>query len=236
MRIALPVSLIVVIITEMIGESRGLGYYISYASASFEYATAFAGIAAVAIMGFTLDRLLVWLRDRVIFWERGAAFIGRKEEWRKPMKQFGLVAGAALLASDCRRAAQPVAIRLGHGPAAEEQLWLMKAKPDLTPGQSKDYALDFQLFRGTDQRFKAVEAGQLDMFTGSASSAILAWSQGFDFKAVASDHARERQGFRRPVHGVAEFADQSGRAISRAGSSVTMPPARRSNCGRAWRW
>jgi ABC-type nitrate/sulfonate/bicarbonate transport system permease component len=76
MRIAMPVSLIVVIITEMIGESRGLGYYVSYASASFEYATAFAGVAAIALIGFSLDRLLVWLRDRVIFWERGAAFIG----------------------------------------------------------------------------------------------------------------------------------------------------------------
>jgi NitT/TauT family transport system permease protein len=76
MRIALPISLIVVIITEMIGESRGLGYYITYASASFEYADAFAGIAAVAIMGFALDRVLVWLRNRVIFWESGAAFIG----------------------------------------------------------------------------------------------------------------------------------------------------------------
>jgi ABC-type nitrate/sulfonate/bicarbonate transport system permease component len=76
LRVALPISLIVVIITEMIGESRGLGYYISYASASFEYATAFAGVAAVAVIGFTLDRVLVWLRNRVIFWERGAAFIG----------------------------------------------------------------------------------------------------------------------------------------------------------------
>jgi NitT/TauT family transport system permease protein len=76
MRIALPIALIVVIITEIIGESRGLGYYISYASASFEYATAFAGIAAVAMIGFTLDRLLVWLRNRVIFWERGAALTG----------------------------------------------------------------------------------------------------------------------------------------------------------------
>lgn len=76
LRIALPISLIVVIITEMIGESRGLGYYITYASASFEYATAFAGVAAVAAIGFTLDRVLVWLRNRVIFWERGAAFIG----------------------------------------------------------------------------------------------------------------------------------------------------------------
>jgi ABC-type nitrate/sulfonate/bicarbonate transport system permease component len=76
LRVALPISMIVVIITEMIGESRGLGYYITYASASFEYATAFAGVAAVAVIGFTLDRLLVWARNRLIFWERGAAFIG----------------------------------------------------------------------------------------------------------------------------------------------------------------
>jgi hypothetical protein len=33
-------------------------------------------VAAVAVIGFTLDRLLVWLRNRLIFWERGAAFIG----------------------------------------------------------------------------------------------------------------------------------------------------------------
>ena len=76
LRIALPISLIVVIITEMIGESRGLGYYISYASASFEYAQAFAGVAAVAAIGFTLDRALVWVRNRAVFWERGAAFLG----------------------------------------------------------------------------------------------------------------------------------------------------------------
>jgi len=76
LRIALPIALIVVIITEMIGESRGLGYYITYASAGFEYARAFAGVTAVAAIGFTLDRLLVWARNRVIFWERGAAFIG----------------------------------------------------------------------------------------------------------------------------------------------------------------
>jgi ABC-type nitrate/sulfonate/bicarbonate transport system permease component len=76
LRIALPIALIVVIITEMIGESRGLGYFITDSSAQFEYARSFAGVAAVAAIGFTLDRLLVWIRNRLIFWERGAAFIG----------------------------------------------------------------------------------------------------------------------------------------------------------------
>jgi ABC-type nitrate/sulfonate/bicarbonate transport system substrate-binding protein len=111
------------------------------------------------------------------------------------MRRLGCVAVAALVGSVVGALAQAVPIRLGHGPAAEEQLWLMKAKPDLTPGQGKDYTMDFQLFRGTDQRFKAVEAGQLDVFTGSAASTILAWSQGFDFKAMASISRESNKGF-----------------------------------------
>jgi ABC-type nitrate/sulfonate/bicarbonate transport system permease component len=69
-RIALPVAFIVVILAEMIGESVGLGYYISFESASFDYPTSLAAVIAVAIMGFSLDRLLVVLRTRLIYWER----------------------------------------------------------------------------------------------------------------------------------------------------------------------
>lgn len=70
LRIALPLALVVVALTEMIGDSSGLGYYISYSSASFEYDKAYAGILAIALVGMTLDRTLVFLRHRVIFWER----------------------------------------------------------------------------------------------------------------------------------------------------------------------
>ncbi|MSQ72394.1 MAG: hypothetical protein EXR27_14020 [Betaproteobacteria bacterium] len=45
-------------------------YYISYATASFEYAKAFAGVLTISIIGFILDRLLIFLRNRIIFWER----------------------------------------------------------------------------------------------------------------------------------------------------------------------
>jgi NitT/TauT family transport system permease protein len=69
-RIALPVAFIIVVLAEMIGESVGFGYYISFQSASFDYATSLAGVLAVAIMGFSLDRLLVELRTHLIFWER----------------------------------------------------------------------------------------------------------------------------------------------------------------------
>ena len=68
-RIALPVSMIVTIITELIGESRGLGYVVAFASASFEPARAMAAFAAIAAIGFSFDRSLAWLRRKVIYWQ-----------------------------------------------------------------------------------------------------------------------------------------------------------------------
>ncbi len=89
----------------------------------------------------------------------------------------------------------PVLIRIGHGFAVEEQVWLMKAKPDITPNQGKIYTLEFTPFRGTDERFKAYEAGQLDGGTVSGSSCVFAWSQGMDFKAYASVSKESTKGF-----------------------------------------
>jgi ABC-type nitrate/sulfonate/bicarbonate transport system substrate-binding protein len=106
-----------------------------------------------------------------------------------------LFAALAAIGLAAPAAAEAVKIRVGHGAAVEEQLWLMKAKPDVTPSQGKAYTLDFQLFRGTDQRFKAVEAKELDVFTSSGSSAIVAYSQGLRFKAVASISMESSRGF-----------------------------------------
>ena len=72
LRIALPVALIVTIVTEIIGESKGLGYLVTYATASFEYARALAALLVIGIVGFCLDRGLLALRDRVVFWQRAA--------------------------------------------------------------------------------------------------------------------------------------------------------------------
>jgi len=111
------------------------------------------------------------------------------------MKLKHIALAAAAFAFAAPAFAEAVKIRVGHGAAVEEQLWLMKAKPDVTPNQGKAYTLDFQLFRGTDQRFKAVEAKELDVFTSSGSSAIVAFSQGLKFKAVASVSMESSKGF-----------------------------------------
>ncbi|RZS85526.1 ABC-type nitrate/sulfonate/bicarbonate transport system substrate-binding protein [Pigmentiphaga kullae] len=82
--------------------------------------------------------------------------------------------------------AEVVPIRVGHGSSAEEPLWTMKASPAVTPGQNRDYKLEYTLFRGTDKRFQAFEAGELDIATGSAHSVMMAAAQGIKFKIVAS--------------------------------------------------
>ena len=105
------------------------------------------------------------------------------------------IAAAGLVAAPAFSQAQPVTIRIGHGSAAEDQLWLMKAKPEITPNQGKLYKLDFTLFRGGDTRNQAYEAGQLDMITGSGHSAIFVASQGMKFKVIAGLSRESIKGF-----------------------------------------
>ncbi|MGH7322535.1 MAG: hypothetical protein ACRELA_23325 [Candidatus Rokuibacteriota bacterium] len=65
-------------------------------------------------------------------------------------------------------------IRFGHGFAAEEQLWLMSARPDLTPNANRKYRLKMIQFQGMPERFQAYLAGELDGGTGPGLSLIFA--------------------------------------------------------------
>lgn len=70
LRIALPVALIIAIITEILGDSRGLGYVVAFQSASFEYARAMAAFLVIGIIGFVCDRLLVLARRWAVYWQK----------------------------------------------------------------------------------------------------------------------------------------------------------------------
>ena len=77
-------------------------------------------------------------------------------------------------------------IRFGRGFAAEEQVWLMSARPDLTPNQGKKYQLKQILFQANPERFQAYLAGELDAGTAPGLAVIFARVQGVDMKIVAS--------------------------------------------------
>jgi ABC-type nitrate/sulfonate/bicarbonate transport system substrate-binding protein len=83
-------------------------------------------------------------------------------------------------------AAEPPLIRFGRGFAAEEQVWLMTARPDLAPNQGKRYQLKQILFQANPQRFQAYLAGEIDAGTAPGLTVIFASEQGLDIKVVAS--------------------------------------------------
>jgi NitT/TauT family transport system permease protein len=70
LRIALPVSIIVIVLTEMIGDSKGLGYYLAVSGTRFEFANVYAAILVIGVCGFVLDRALLSLRGKLVHWER----------------------------------------------------------------------------------------------------------------------------------------------------------------------
>lgn len=70
LRVALPVALIVVVITEMISSVDGLGYLISYSLSSLKTDRILALVVVIATLGLALDRALVVLRNRLVYWEK----------------------------------------------------------------------------------------------------------------------------------------------------------------------
>src|SRR3954467_15358568 len=92
---------------------------------------------------------------------------------------------AGLLVSNAF-AQQIPTIRLGRGFAAEEQVWLMSVRKDLTPNQGKKYELKQILFQANPERFQAFLAGELDAGTAPGLAVIFARAQGMDMKLVAS--------------------------------------------------
>jgi len=75
-RVAMPIALVIVIITEMIGSADGLGYLVMVSLADLRTDRMLAGVVAIAVIGMALDALLVRARSRAIFWEKyGAYFV-----------------------------------------------------------------------------------------------------------------------------------------------------------------
>ena len=69
-RVAVPVAMIVVVITEMVASADGLGYQVIYALSSLRTDRMLAVVIVIAILGYALDKAVVLLRDRLIYWEK----------------------------------------------------------------------------------------------------------------------------------------------------------------------
>jgi ABC-type nitrate/sulfonate/bicarbonate transport system permease component len=69
-RVAVPVAMIVVVITEMVASADGLGYQVIYAMSSLKTDRMLAVVVVIAALGYALDKAVVLARDRLIYWEK----------------------------------------------------------------------------------------------------------------------------------------------------------------------
>src|ERR1051325_3663733 len=108
------------------------------------------------------------------------------------------VAAMCLLGSLCfahPAAADPPTLRLGYGAAAEEQLYLLLAKPAIGKNYGKTYKLDATRFQSSTQRSQAFEADAIDLASSGSVGVMFAAAAGVTGKIIASLARESSRGF-----------------------------------------
>lgn len=78
LRISLPIMLILVVISEMVGSTDGIGYFILDSQRRFRVAQMYAGMLTLAILGYALNQLFNLLYRSLLSWHWGMML--RKDE------------------------------------------------------------------------------------------------------------------------------------------------------------
>lgn len=78
LRVSLPIMLILVVISEMVGSTDGIGYFVLDSQRRFKVAQMYAGMLALAFLGYSLNQLFNLLHRWLLFWHWG--MLQRKDE------------------------------------------------------------------------------------------------------------------------------------------------------------
>jgi ABC-type nitrate/sulfonate/bicarbonate transport system permease component len=68
MRVSLSIAMIMIVISEMVAATSGIGFYILLSQRSFEVHKMYAGIFTLAVLGYLLNSLFVAMEKRVLHW------------------------------------------------------------------------------------------------------------------------------------------------------------------------
>jgi ABC-type nitrate/sulfonate/bicarbonate transport system permease component len=72
MRTSLSLALILMVISEMVASSNGIGYFVLQSQRSFAIPEMWSGILLLGILGYTLNAVFMLIERRVLRWHRGA--------------------------------------------------------------------------------------------------------------------------------------------------------------------
>jgi ABC-type nitrate/sulfonate/bicarbonate transport system permease component len=78
MRVSLPIMLILVVISEMVGSTDGIGYFILDSQRRFRVTQMYAGMLALAVLGYLLNQLFNLAHRSLLPWHWG--MIRRRDE------------------------------------------------------------------------------------------------------------------------------------------------------------
>jgi len=78
LRVSLPIMLILVVISEMVGSTDGIGYFVLDSQRRFKVPQMYAGMLALAVLGYMLNQLFNLMQRLLLPWQRGMR--GRTEE------------------------------------------------------------------------------------------------------------------------------------------------------------
>jgi ABC-type nitrate/sulfonate/bicarbonate transport system permease component len=78
LRVSLSLALILMVISELVGSTNGIGYQMILAQRNFSLSEMWAGIVLLGILGYVLNVLLLAVQNRVIGWHsRSKSLTGR---------------------------------------------------------------------------------------------------------------------------------------------------------------
>jgi ABC-type nitrate/sulfonate/bicarbonate transport system permease component len=72
LRLSLSLAVLLMVFSELVGSSNGIGYEMNNASSSFDLTALWSGIVLIAILGIVLNAVLAGVERRVLRWHRGA--------------------------------------------------------------------------------------------------------------------------------------------------------------------
>ncbi|WP_169304070.1 ABC transporter permease [Arthrobacter sp. CAU 1506] len=91
-RLALAIALIMMVVSEMVASSDGLGYFILISQQTFAIPEMWSGIAMLGIIGYLVNVLFVAMENRFLAWHRGwrAASLGAPAPMPAPRRRVAI--------------------------------------------------------------------------------------------------------------------------------------------------
>lgn len=69
LRVSLSLALVLMVISELVGSTNGIGYQLVFSQRQFEFPPMWAGIVLLGVLGYTLNTLLLAVERRALSWQ-----------------------------------------------------------------------------------------------------------------------------------------------------------------------